>query len=68
MAVKVWHHTSLAVTSLDSAVDFYRRAFGYELLFVERGMAEQIADMTGIAGLVCDLASFARRCPATCWS
>ena len=56
MAVKVWHHTSLAVSDLDRAIDFYRRAFAYELLFEERGMAGQIARMTGIAGLTCDLA------------
>lgn len=56
MAVKVWHHTSLAVGDLDRAIDFYRRAFGYDVRFVERGMAEQIARMTGIPGLTCDLA------------
>jgi catechol 2,3-dioxygenase-like lactoylglutathione lyase family enzyme len=56
MAVKVWHHTSLAVSDLERAVDFYRRAFGYEVLYQERGMAEQIARMTGMPGLTCDLA------------
>jgi catechol 2,3-dioxygenase-like lactoylglutathione lyase family enzyme len=56
MAVKVWHHTSLAVSDLDRAIDFYRRAFGYDVRFVERGMAEQIARLTGIPGLTCDLA------------
>ena len=24
MAVKVWHHTSLAVSDLDRAIEFYR--------------------------------------------
>ena len=56
MAVKVWHHTSLAVSDLKRAIDFYRRAFDYEVLFEERGMAEQIARMTGSPGLICDLA------------
>jgi catechol 2,3-dioxygenase-like lactoylglutathione lyase family enzyme len=56
MAVKVWHHTSLAVSDLDRAIEFYRRAFGYDLLFAERGMADQIARMTGIPGQTCDLA------------
>ena len=51
-----WHHTSLAVSDLDAAVTFYRDAFGYEVSFEERGMSEQIAKMTGIAGLICDLA------------
>ena len=51
-----WHHTSLAVRDLDVATAFYRDAFGYELLFRERGMSRQIASMTGIDGLTCDLA------------
>lgn len=55
MGVKVWHHTSLAVADIDRAVAFYRAAFGYEVLFEERGMAAQIASMTGVPGLVCDL-------------
>lgn len=56
MAVKVWHHTSLAVTDLDMAIAFYRAAFDCQIIFEERGMAGQIAAMTGIAGLTCDLA------------
>lgn len=55
MGVKVWHHTSLAVADIDRAMAFYRAAFGYEVLFEERGMAAQIASMTGVPGLVCDL-------------
>jgi catechol 2,3-dioxygenase-like lactoylglutathione lyase family enzyme len=55
MAVKAWHHTSLSVSNLDRAISFYRRAFGYEILFEERGMSDQIASMTGTSGLACDL-------------
>ena len=54
--VRSWHHTSLAVRDLDVATAFYRDAFGCELLFRERGMSRQIASMTGIDGLTCDLA------------
>src|SRR5690606_7735852 len=55
MRPRRWHHTSLAVTDIDLAVAFYRDAFGFEVLFEERGMAAQIASMTGVPDLVCDL-------------
>lgn len=55
MRPRRWHHTSLAVTDIDLAVAFYRDAFGFEVLFKERGMAAQIASMTGVPDLVCDL-------------
>ena len=56
MVVKIWHHTSLAVSDLDLGIEFYRRAFNYDVLFEERGMSHQIARMTGIPGQLCDLA------------
>ena len=56
MVVTTWAHTALAVRDLDRAIAFYRAAFGYELLFEERGMAAEIAAITGIAGQSCDLA------------
>lgn len=52
----MWHHSSLAVSDLDKAMDFYCRAFGFELVFAERNMADQIARMVGLAGLACDIA------------
>ena len=51
-----WHHTSLAVTDLDRALEFYREAFGFERLFEARGMTSEIVSMTGVAELSCDLA------------
>lgn len=51
-----WHHTSLAVRDLEAAMAFYGAAFGYEPLFVERDMGDQIARMAGVPGLRCDLA------------
>jgi predicted enzyme related to lactoylglutathione lyase len=52
----MWHHSSLAVSDLDTAMDFYRQAFGFELLFAERNMSDQIESIAGIAGLTCDIA------------
>ena len=52
---KRWHHTSLAVTDIDLAIKFHRDAFGFEAIFEERGMAVQIASITGVPDLVCDL-------------
>jgi predicted enzyme related to lactoylglutathione lyase len=51
-----WDHTSLAVTNVDDAVAFYRSAFGYEAIFVERGMSAQAESIVGLPGLRCDLA------------
>ena len=51
-----WAHTSLAVDDLDTALRFYREAFGFDLRFEERGMTDQIRGMTGIAEVTCDLA------------
>ena len=62
VCTRSWHHTSLAVNDLDTAVAFYREAFGYELKFQERGMSDQIASMTGIDGLTCDLAQLRSAC------
>ncbi|MEQ8965470.1 MAG: VOC family protein [Azospirillaceae bacterium] len=50
-----WAHASLAVTDIDVSGDFYRRAFGFETVFEERGMAREIAETVGIAGVTCDL-------------
>jgi predicted enzyme related to lactoylglutathione lyase len=52
---KRWHHTSLAVTDIDLAIAFHEAVFGLEVLFEERGMAGQIASITGVPGLICDL-------------
>jgi len=51
-----WHHTSLAVADIDQAVAFYRAAFGYEVLFLDRNMTDLIRRIVGLAGLRCDLA------------
>ncbi len=51
-----WEHTSLSVADLDQALAFYQAAFGYEVIFQERGMTTQIQQITGLPGLRCDLA------------
>ena len=53
--MKSWHHSSLAVTDIDRAARFYREAFGFEPVFEVRGMSRQIADITGLRDLRCDL-------------
>lgn len=50
-----WEHSSLAVDDMDTAARFFRDAFGFEEIFSERGMAGQIASITGAPGMRCDL-------------
>jgi catechol 2,3-dioxygenase-like lactoylglutathione lyase family enzyme len=54
--IKSWIHTGLAVRDLDRASAFYQAAFGFEVVFSERGISREIADVTGIEGQVCNLA------------
>ncbi|MCX5494348.1 VOC family protein [Kaistia dalseonensis] len=49
-----WHHASLTVSAIDPAVRFFGDVFGFEIDFLERGMADDIAKLTGKPGLVCD--------------
>ena len=58
-----WDHSSLAVRELDTAIGAYRELLGFEVEFAERGMDAQVASITGVPGLVCDLAQL--RSPAT---
>jgi catechol 2,3-dioxygenase-like lactoylglutathione lyase family enzyme len=58
-----WDHTSLAVRDLDEAIGFYRELLGFEVAFEERVMAAQIAGVTGLPGLECDIAQL--RSPAS---
>lgn len=50
-----WEHSSLAVDDMETAVRFFRDAFGFEEIFSERGMAGQIESITGSPGMKCDL-------------
>lgn len=51
-----WDHSSLAVGDLDVALAFYKALLGFEVAFAERGMTDQIASITGVRGLDCDIA------------
>jgi catechol 2,3-dioxygenase-like lactoylglutathione lyase family enzyme len=57
-----WHHASLTVAEIDPAIEFFSAVFGFEPIFVERGMADDIAALTGKPGLVCDFTQM--RCEA----
>jgi catechol 2,3-dioxygenase-like lactoylglutathione lyase family enzyme len=50
-----WHHTGIAVTNIDSVLDFYADTLGFEPVFEARGMTDLISTMTGIPGLRADL-------------
>lgn len=51
-----WAHSSLSVTDVAPAIRFFEDAFGFEVLFTEPTMSEQIASMTGLPSLTCSLA------------
>ena len=59
--VRSWDHTSLYVADLDQAVQFYKLAFGFEVVFEARELDEQIASITGVSGMTGDLVHL--RCP-----
>jgi catechol 2,3-dioxygenase-like lactoylglutathione lyase family enzyme len=51
-----WHHSSLAVSSLDLASHFYQEVFGFKETFRVKDMKKEIASITGVKNLRCDLA------------
>ena len=60
MKLKPLDHVSLAVADIDQSLAFYGKAFGYELVFIERDMEKEIRSMTGLENLSCHLAQMAR--------
>jgi predicted enzyme related to lactoylglutathione lyase len=50
-----WHHSSLAVSSIDMASHFYQQVFGFKETFRVRDMKKEIASITGVRSLKCDL-------------
>lgn len=50
-----WDHTSLAVTDLDAAIEFYGRAFGYRVTWEERDWTDLMERYLGQAGVRADL-------------
>lgn len=61
LAAWSWHHTGLVVDDLDTALAFYREAFGFEVVFEARGMTDLIQQIVGAEGLECDLAQLRSR-------
>lgn len=60
MKLKALDHVSLAVADIDQSLAFYGKAFGYELVFIERDMEKEIRSMTGLESLSCHLAQMGR--------
>jgi catechol 2,3-dioxygenase-like lactoylglutathione lyase family enzyme len=54
MTIK-WDHTSLAVSDIDEAIEFFSTGLGFSIVFAERGMTGQIASMLGLENASCDL-------------
>jgi predicted enzyme related to lactoylglutathione lyase len=49
-----WHHASLTVAEIDPAITFFGAVFGFEPIFIERGLSDDIAALTGKPGLSAD--------------
>jgi predicted enzyme related to lactoylglutathione lyase len=50
-----WHHSSLAVSSIDTASYFYQEVFGFKEIFRVKDMKKEIVCITGVKNLRCDL-------------
>lgn len=46
-----WHHTGISVVEIDYVVDYYRKTFGFEVIFEARDMKDLISSITGVPGL-----------------
>ncbi len=51
-----WHHTGIAVSSLDAALDFHAGTLGFAVVLESRGMTHLISNIVGLPGLEADLA------------
>lgn len=52
---QAWDHSSYSVTDIDTAVAFYRDAFGYEVTWEDRNWTKLIADYIGAPEARADL-------------
>jgi len=50
-----WHHTGVAVTSIEEVLARYTGLLGFEVVFEAPDMSDLIQSMTGVAGLRADL-------------
>ncbi len=60
-----WHHAGLVVADLDTAIDYYHRALGFELEFRVDGMSDQFQRTVGLPEVSCDLAQLVAPFSAT---
>ena len=50
-----WHHTGVAVSSIEEVLAQYTGLLGFEVVFEAPDMSDLIQSMTGVAGLRADL-------------
>ncbi|MBT5247924.1 MAG: hypothetical protein HOL65_03945 [Microbacteriaceae bacterium] len=50
-----WHHTGVAVSSIEEVLARYTGLLGFEVVFEAPDMSDLIQSMTGVAGLRADL-------------
>jgi catechol 2,3-dioxygenase-like lactoylglutathione lyase family enzyme len=53
--VMKWHHSSLAVRDVKVSGHFYKNVFGFREIFSVDNMQKEIASITGVEKLRCDL-------------
>ena len=49
-------HSGLSTNNLNGSIDFYTKAFGFEVIFKEEKIQEEIESITGIKSQTCSLA------------
>ena len=49
-------HSGLSTNNLNGSIDFYTKAFGFEVIFKEEKIQEEIESITGIESQRCSLA------------
>ncbi len=54
--LKVLIHSGLSTKDLNGSIDFYEKAFGFEVIFKEENIKEEIESITGLKNQKCSLA------------
>ena len=49
-------HSGLSTNNLNGSIDFYTKAFGFEVIFKEEKIQEEIESITGIKSQTCRVA------------
>ena len=53
--LKVLIHSGLSTKDLNGSIDFYEKAFGFEVIFKEENIKEEIESITGLKNQKCSL-------------